>query len=227
MAATTPMARRWPASRPGKPGCGALPGGPRHGPCAWAGRVAVRFFSHKAMPGTPMGRSFPRAQWLSRIRSLSSTGWKLLSLHRGRLGWCSDSHPGCRRWRGGFGYGSGKGRCFVPGHALSTGLLGRCDALASRRPSVAPPAWSRGGSQGMAATTPMARRRPASRPGKQGVARPPGEPGQDFVRGGGVAGRSLPAQRRPGTPRGRGFPRVLNRSGGSLFSADFGQVGVG
>ena len=44
----------------------------------------------------------------------------------------------------GYGYGH-EGAAVVPDHALVAGLLGRRDALASRRPSVAPSAWSRVG----------------------------------------------------------------------------------
>ncbi len=40
------------------------------------------------------------------------------------------------------GTGTGKGAAVVPDHALVAGLLVRCDALASQRPSVAPSAWS-------------------------------------------------------------------------------------
>ena len=43
----------------------------------------------------------------------------------------------------GYGYGYGHGYGYGLGHGtLITGLLGRMDAPASQRPSVAPSAWS-------------------------------------------------------------------------------------
>ena len=47
--------------------------------------------------------------------------------------------------------------------SFNTGLLVRCDAMASHRPSVAPSAWSFVVT-GRVSTTPMARRRPTTEP---------------------------------------------------------------
>ncbi len=109
----------------------------------------------------------------------------------GRLG---PADPGSHR---------GLGRC-----APSPGLVGRCDANASRRTT-----WPIGmvtrGLIGRAATTPMARRRPASSPGEQTASRSPREPGSAIVRS--ASRRRLVARRDhvPGTPMGRGFPLAL------------------
>ncbi len=59
---------------------------------------------------------------------------------------------------------------------------------------------------GRAATTPMARRRPASSPGELTSRRSPREPGTALCEGGGGAGSGCRHNAGPGTPMGRGFP---------------------
>ncbi len=107
------------------------------------------------------------------------------------------------------GTGTGKGAAVVPDDALSTGLLGRRDALASRRPSVAPSAWSRVGClRGLRPRRWRAGGLPRcldSRPHRA----PRGSPVAPLCGARGGAGWRFQHNGVPGTPRGRGFPRVL------------------
>jgi hypothetical protein len=181
----------------------------------WERRGAWWSIRHNVKPGTPVGRGF----LVFRCGLVPSPARR--GRYKGRCDVCSAGVPpaivACR-------YGldtSSTDTAPVPAPVpaadprtlfLVTGLLGRCDALASRRPSVAPSAWSLVGSvegcdhaDGAPAACFVA--------GRTDLEALPEGARYGIVRRGEARRIRVPAQCRTWHPVGAGFPGVLMRVG--------------
>ena len=144
------------------------------------------------------------AGWFYRPRDVGAPkGTAMLVAPASRRRWCVSLRVGFIAH--GYGYGPFPGRCRCSGtcpHHRPSGPPGRIGVPVTQRRTIGVVAR---GLIERAATTPMARRRPASWPGQQTSSRSPGEPGMGLMRNGTRRREVLLAQSHARHPDGARF----------------------